>query len=233
MLTKQLLVKLWAGETLTRALTEIELERLSGKMTSTNGQKILIAGGSQHSGSEHVFLKRIPDVRFVATNIDMTSRPHVVADLSSHWPFVDGAFDGIVSTWVLEHLRDPWMFFKEAYRVVRPEGFLIIAVPFIYREHGSPFDYWRFTDAALCHLARTTGFEYVKVTRVGGTPLISALALLWPIFRVRLLGLSLTIMAWLLDSILLAATHLLRKGIYLARSYPVSYILSAAKVVSS
>lgn len=55
---------------------------------------------------------------------------------------------------VLEHLRNPWTAVSEAHRVLRKDGLLLISVPFDYRIHGWPSDYWRFTAAGLYHLLR-------------------------------------------------------------------------------
>jgi SAM-dependent methyltransferase len=42
-------------------------------------------------------------------------------------PFPDNAFDVIVSIGVLEHVRQPRVFLKEAYRVLKPGGFMFLS----------------------------------------------------------------------------------------------------------
>ena len=138
-------------------------------------------------------------------------------------------FDGVVSTWVLEHLKDPQVFFCEAYRVVNDGGFLGVTVPFIQHQHGSPFDYWRFTDTALFHLSRSAGFKDVEVKKVGGTPFLCVIALLWPFFRIPVLGVSMALVALSMDYIVVKVTHFLKKGVQLVESYPISYVVYARK----
>lgn len=53
---------------------------------------------------------------------------------------------------ILEHLPDPKQAVSEAYRVLRSDGLLAISVPFNYRLHGFPSDYWRFTASGLHRL---------------------------------------------------------------------------------
>src|SRR5688572_6066755 len=51
----------------------------------------------------------------------------VVHDLHQSLPFVSGEFDLVVSGLVLEHVRDLGTFFKEACRVIRPGGRLLVS----------------------------------------------------------------------------------------------------------
>jgi hypothetical protein len=113
--------------------------------------------------------------------------------------------------------------------VLAEGGILVVTAPFIHRVHGSPFDYWRFTDTALMNLAKTAGFRHVKVIRVGGTPFLCMIALLWPFFRIPILGASLALMAVVLDYTLVVVTRLSKKGVELVQSYPLSYMLYALK----
>ena len=46
-------------------------------------------------------------------------------------PFVDGAFDAVISIAVLEHVKDPFLSAKEISRVLKPGGDLICCVPFL------------------------------------------------------------------------------------------------------
>lgn len=215
--------------TLSRAMTEIRLEVLAKKIIPSNvNQRVLFAGGVQGRGSEWVLAKHLgSQARVVTANIYRQS--HIWADLSNAWPFHSGVFDLVVSTWVLEHISEPKIFLREACRVLRDTGVLILAVPFIHRVHSSPFDYWRFTDTALRELAERAGFRQVNIIPIGGTPFLCAVALLWPIFRIPLMRALLTLLAALGDGILLVVTRLLRKGQVLIESYPISFIVCAQR----
>lgn len=44
-------------------------------------------------------------------------------------PYEDNYFDAVLSTHVIEHLKDPLSLFKEAYRILKPSGFLYVETP--------------------------------------------------------------------------------------------------------
>lgn len=52
-----------------------------------------------------------------------------VANLSNKIPFEDNCFDLVISTEVLEHVNDPDTFLKEIYRVLKPNGKLLLTTP--------------------------------------------------------------------------------------------------------
>ena len=106
-------------------------------------------------------------------------RPYVRADIGSgpgidfvlsddgHVPQPDGSFDVILSTQVLEHIREPARYIAESFRLLRPGGVLVLTTHGMVREHGCPHDYGRWTPMGLAQLARSGGFEIeesVKLT---------------------------------------------------------------------
>jgi SAM-dependent methyltransferase len=56
-------------------------------------------------------------------------------------PFIDGAFDAVLSMAVLEHVKDPFLCAKEISRVLKKNGELICCVPFLQPEHGKSMVY--------------------------------------------------------------------------------------------
>ena len=113
---------------LNRVLTEIELERLGHVFLQNKVlRRVLIAGGTYDaSGSEKAFLVKrdAAGANLISVNLNRTARPHVMADLACPWPFRDEMFDLIIPTWVLEHLKDPMLFFREAHRTLMSGGSL-------------------------------------------------------------------------------------------------------------
>ena len=66
------------------------------------------------------------------TNVDINSGEgvDVVCDLSIFpWPWDDNSIDGIYAIHFLEHFRDSIQLFRELNRVLKPGGFLMVAVP--------------------------------------------------------------------------------------------------------
>ena len=66
--------------------------------------------------------------------------------------FPDGSAGTVLMFELLEHLRHPQEAIAEAHRVLRAGGLLAMSVPFSYRLHGFPSDYWRFTASGVHEL---------------------------------------------------------------------------------
>ena len=54
-------------------------------------------------------------------------------------------FDAVVCTMVFEHVPRFWAAAASLQRIVAPGGLLVFTVPSVYRYHGKPGDFWRFT----------------------------------------------------------------------------------------
>ena len=71
-------------------------------------------------------------------------------------PFVDGAFDAVISLAVLEHVKDPFACAKEIARVLKPGGNLMCCVPFLQPMHGYPHHYYNMTSQGIRNLFADT-----------------------------------------------------------------------------
>lgn len=80
-----------------------------------------------------------------SVNIAKSVQPTVVADLNELLPLRDASYDHVISFNTLEHIREDRQLLAEIIRVLRPQGSFLITVPFLYRIHGSPFDFHRHT----------------------------------------------------------------------------------------
>ena len=68
---------------------------------------------------------------------------------AEHLSFADKSVGAVVLCEILEHLPDPARAVAEAHRVLRDDGLLVVSVPFQFRLHGFPTDYWRFTPSGV------------------------------------------------------------------------------------
>lgn len=68
-----------------------------------------------------------------------------VLDLEEPLPDDIGRFHHIECMSVLEHSKRPWKMAANLERVLKPGGTLLVTAPFVWRVHGYPNDYWRFT----------------------------------------------------------------------------------------
>lgn len=72
----------------------------------------------------------------------------VLADVES-LPYPDASFGLVVAMSAFEHVPHFWRGFEEAFRVLRPDGAMLVSCPFYFHRHDEPHDYWRFSPDAL------------------------------------------------------------------------------------
>ena len=94
-------------------------------------------------------------VREVVVNIDVEPHPgvHCIAD-AARLPFASEVFAGVLSTAVLEHVRQPGMAVREMGRTCKAGGLVYIELPFLQGFHASPNDYQRYTSSGVTELLR-------------------------------------------------------------------------------
>lgn len=81
-------------------------------------------------GAGHVPISQGLSARSITTDILLSCRPDLVANLSgSYLPFKDGSADIVVAGEILEHIYYSKLFLREIWRVLRDEGFLLLSVP--------------------------------------------------------------------------------------------------------
>ena len=135
-------------------------DRLRGRVLD------LGAGGTEASHTYRAHSDSIDE--YVA--VDRNSAPDldVVAD-GSALPFDEGAFEAVVLSSVLEHVPPSSLFdvLGEVRRVLRPDGYALAHLPFIYPLHAEPNDYARYTPHGLRDIFETAGFADVDVYRGG------------------------------------------------------------------
>ncbi len=114
-----------------------------------------------------------------------SNRPDIVYYDGRLMPFGDAAFDCALCIEVLEHSDDPQLLIAEIARVVKPQGTLLLTVPWSARRHHLPHDYHRFTRERLQVLLTQNGFESVEIRERGND--IGAIANKLTVLTLRLL----------------------------------------------
>jgi hypothetical protein len=86
-----------------------------------------------------------------AFGVDMEDGPGVdlVHDLERALPRKLGPFRHLDCVSVLEHVRNPFKFCANVEKALDPGASVLISVPWVWRFHGYPNDYWRFTPSAI------------------------------------------------------------------------------------
>jgi SAM-dependent methyltransferase len=94
--------------------------------------------------------------------------PDIVGDIHA-MPFSENAYDAICCMAILEHVENPIKAVQEMHRVLRPGGFCLCYVPFLFYYHAQESyykDYWRFTKDILPVLFKD--FSQLEIKPVRG-----------------------------------------------------------------
>ncbi len=109
--------------------------------------------------------------QYVGADVPFAGHANPVIDVFSraeYLPFQGESFDTVLLTEVLEHVPDPGSALQEVARVLVPEGKAIVSVPFMYRVHEAPYDFYRYTPFSMKHLAEAAGLRVSEVKTRGG-----------------------------------------------------------------
>lgn len=93
-------------------------------------------------------------------------------DLNKPLPLPDRQFDTIIISDVLEHIAEPHALWAEMARILKPGGKILLSVPFLYKIHEAPYDYFRYTEYALRNYAAKHNLNVVELESFGGLPLV-------------------------------------------------------------
>lgn len=86
----------------------------------------------------------------------------IIADLTSI-PRQDATYDAILCNAVLEHVQYPDRVVQELRRLLKPNGYLVLCIPFMQPNHPCPDDYRRYSRQGMLELARVHDLEVVDI----------------------------------------------------------------------
>lgn len=129
------------------------------------GIRVLDLGGTKRAKRGTFDVEAYP-LCVTYANIGLEKQPDVQAD-AAVLPFAAASFDAVICAELLEHVADPAPVLAQAWRVLRPGGTLLISVPFLYRIHGHPYDYGRYTDQYWQERLSGVGFTAITCERHG------------------------------------------------------------------
>ncbi len=115
--------------------------------------------------SEYIGVEYAPT--FAATNTATRGKADVLYD-GDTLPFEDASFDTVLSVQVLEHTPRPQQLMSEMARVLRPGGKLLLSVPFSFRLHEEPHDYFRYTPHGIRAFCDQSGLAVELALPHGG-----------------------------------------------------------------
>jgi SAM-dependent methyltransferase len=109
-------------------------------------------------------------------------------DLNQPLPLPDNRFDTIILSEVLEHIAEPVLLWTELTRILKPGGKMLVSVPFLYKIHEAPHDYFRYTEFSLKKFASQNKLRVVELKSFGGLPLVLADLYAKMLVKIPLLG---------------------------------------------
>jgi len=106
--------------------------------------------------------------RYVGVDLPENTSADLHASLDDILPLADESVDVVLSTQVLEHVPDPHAYLKEALRILRPGGLVILSTHGYWMYHPHPSDFWRWTGPGLRKIIADAGFQLVECRGIMG-----------------------------------------------------------------
>src|SRR5262249_7069521 len=83
------------------------------------------------------------------------------------FPFAAQSFDTVICVQVLEHTPNPQAVLNEMARVVKKDGIVVVSVPFSFRLHEEPNDFFRYTSHGLRSMFDAAGLVADEIWKQG------------------------------------------------------------------
>jgi hypothetical protein len=134
-------------------------------------------------------------------------------------------FNNVVILNVLEHLKKINVPLQNIKKLLHKNGKLIGSTPFLYRVHGAPNDYFRFTEACIINNLKNNDFKKIKVIPLGLGPFLASFSLLRGYLKyIPILYQLLLLLALLLDLFIIKFLR-----INTIKLFPIGYFFTAIK----
>lgn len=105
--------------------------------------------------------------KYITLDINSELKPDLSGSVENI-PMEKLSVDSVLSTQVLEHVKNPQKAVEEFYRVLKSGGYCLVTVPQLSELHEEPHDYFRFTKFGLEEMFKNAGFKIVLTEERGG-----------------------------------------------------------------
>jgi len=146
--------QVFQGKSIYRILFNWQVQKYCQNL---NGQCLDLAGGKEPSYHKYWSFK--DDAKLIKTDLEV--------DLNKELSFEDNSIDNILFFNAIYIIKYPVKLMKEINRILKKDGKLFIASPFISNEAKEPDDYQRFTSQGLERLFRKGNFNNFEIIPFG------------------------------------------------------------------
>ena len=137
----------------------------------------IIEFGASEKINKNFCEPNLENCKVTFSNIDSSNKEFLNIDLQKTIS-LNTKFDYIVIFNVLEHLLDPNLALKNLSTICKKNGKIIGSTPFLFRVHGAPRDYSRYTKDHLIELLRSSNFKDIEIIELGTGPFLACISLL-------------------------------------------------------
>ena len=150
--------QVFGGKSIYRILFNWQIQEHCQNLT---GKCLDLAGGKDPS--YHRYWSFEDNAELIKTDLDGDFK----VDLNNNLPFDDNSIDNIFFFNAIYIIKDPEKLIKEINRILKKDGKLFIASPFIFNEAEEPNDFRRFTLQGLEDLLWKSGFSGFEIISFG------------------------------------------------------------------
>jgi SAM-dependent methyltransferase len=105
--------------------------------------------------------------RWIFADIEKKHNPDMIINVENLKGIENDSIDVICAMELFEHVYNTDAGLNECYRVLKPNGTLIMSVPFLHKIHADPFDYQRWTKDKWNILLEAVGFNIAEFHVIG------------------------------------------------------------------
>lgn len=128
-----------------------QLEYLKRVMPTVTGP--VVETGSKDYGSTSSFRDFYTGNEYIGVDMEAGKGVDFVVDLTAGIGGLRSNYFALgICCSVLEHVRKPWLFAEHLTSVIRDHGALYMSVPWVWRYHAYPDDYYRFSWRGIMEL---------------------------------------------------------------------------------
>ena len=180
--------------------------------------------GANHKIQRNFLYKDSEKYQIFYSNIDNKNKSFIKINLIKKLVHKK-KYKNIIIFNVLEHLSEVNIAFKNLNSLLDSKGKILGSTPFLYRVHGAPNDYNRFTKSYLQKILKEKKFTNIKINEIGLGPFLASFSLLRGFFKyLPIIYQILLTLVIIMDKILFYTMKTDPKKIY-----PIGYVFSAIK----